>query len=66
MNDERKSYPDRLGDGLERVLSDGAEDLATIAAGLNKIGVAGPRGECWDEDLLAAEFKKLADATDDR
>ena len=65
MNNGRRSYEDRLGDGLEHVLSGGADDLAAIAAGLNEIGVAGPRGERWDEDLLAAEFRRLARPPDD-
>ena len=58
----RKSYEDRLGDGLEIVLTDGAGDLAAIAEGLNAIGVTGPRGEHWDGALLAAEFARLAAA----
>lgn len=59
---DRKSYEDRLGDGLEIVLTDGARDLAAIAQGLNAIGVTGPRGERWNEALLAAEFARLAAA----
>ncbi len=58
----RESYEDRLGDGLEIVLADGAEDLAAIAEGLNAIGVTGPRGKHWDGALLAAEFARLAAA----
>ena len=56
MADTRsRSYEDTLGDGLEIVLAKGADGLAAIAAGLNEINVAGPKGERWDEALLAAE-----------
>lgn len=66
MNGPRKSYEDRLGDGLEHVLSNGAESLDAIARGLNEINVSGPRGERWDEDLLASELSRLGRARDDR
>ena len=39
LSDPRKSYEDRLGDGLEHVLSNGADSLASIAGGLNEIKV---------------------------
>lgn len=58
----RRSYEDRLGDELEIVLANGADDLAAIAEGLNAIGVTGPRGEYWNGVLLAAEFARLAAA----
>ena len=66
MNSGRKSYADRLGDGLELVLAGGADSLAAITTGLNEIGVAGPKGEQWEEDLLASEFRRLGRAPDDR
>ena len=66
MSAPRKSYEDRLGDGLEIVLSNGAETLETIAHGLNEINVSGPRGERWDADLLASEFRRLGGETADR
>jgi hypothetical protein len=56
LSEPRNSYEDRLGDGLERVLSNGADSLASIAQGLNEISVSGPRGERSDEDLLASEI----------
>jgi hypothetical protein len=59
LSTQRKSYEDRLGDGLEIVLSNGAETLEAIAEGLNAINVSGPRGERWDAALLAAEFGRL-------
>jgi len=62
MSDGQKGYEDRLADGLEYVLASGAETLAEIASGLNEIGVAGPRGERWDERMLEAEFERLAPA----
>ncbi len=66
MGEPRKSYQDRLGDGLEHVLSDGADSLAAIARGLNEINVTGPRGERWDEDRLACELRRLGRELDDR
>ena len=66
LSERRKSYEDRFGDGLEIVLSNGADSLESIAGGLNGINVAGPRGEKWDEDLLASELKRLGREPDDR
>ncbi len=66
LSEPRKSYEDRLGDGLEHVLSNGADSLASIAGGLNEINVSGPRGERWDEDLLASELSRLGREPDDR
>ena len=63
MTDAERKYEDRLGDGLERVLANGADGLAEIAEGLNGINVTGPRGERWDEARLAAELERLAAAT---
>jgi len=47
---------------LEHVLSNGANSLDSIASGLNDINVTGPKGERWDESLLAAELERLASA----
>ena len=66
MSGPRKSYEDRLGDGLEFVLSNGADSLKSIAGGLNEINVSGPRGERWDIDLLASELSRLGHEPDDR
>jgi hypothetical protein len=66
LSEQRKSYEDRLGDGLENVLSNGADGLESIAGGLNEISVSGPKGEKWDEVLLAAELKRLGAEPDDR
>ena len=57
-----KRYEDILGDGLEHVLSNGANSLDSIASGLNDINVTAPKGERWDESLLAAELERLASA----
>ena len=66
MSEPRKCYEDRLGDGLEHVLSNGADSLASIAGGLNEINVSGPRGERWDEYLLASELSRLGREPNDR
>ncbi len=66
MIEPRRSYEDRLGDGLEFVLSNGADSLESIAGGLNEINVSGPRGERWDKDLLASELNRLGREPDDR
>ena len=57
-----KRYQDILGAGLEHILSNGADSLDSIASGLNDINVTGPKGERWDESLLAAELERLASA----
>jgi hypothetical protein len=54
-----KSYEDRLGDALEKLLEQGAEDLAALATGLNTLGVTAPGGQRWTAETLAAEFKRL-------
>ena len=63
-NEPPTKYENRLGDGLEIVLSDGANSLKSIAGGLNKINVSGPKGERWDEDLLASELNRLGRESD--
>ena len=54
-----KAYRDALGDGLEAALAE-AQELADIVNGLNDRHVAGPAGERWTEELLVAEFNRLA------
>ena len=56
-------YEDILGDGLEHVLSSGADTLVSIATGLNEINITGPRGERWDKNLLASELKRLSQSS---
>ena len=59
LSEPPTKYENRLGDGLEIVLSDGANSLKSIAGGLNEINVSGPKGERWDEDLLTSELSRL-------
>jgi hypothetical protein len=53
-------YEDRMGDALEKLLEEGADDLEALASGLNRLGLVGLHGERWTADALAAEFKRLA------
>ena len=57
MND--LSYEDRLGDALEKLLGEGADDLKNLASGLNGLGLAPPEGPAWTADILESEFKRL-------
>ena len=57
MND--KSYEDQLGDALEKLLEDGADDLEALSSGLNGLGVLPPDERRWTAERLAAEFKRL-------
>ena len=57
---EPTEYENRLGDGLEAVLGEGAETLADIAQGLNTHNVRSPDGSDWTEATLAAELHRLA------
>jgi hypothetical protein len=53
-------YEDKLGDALEKLLGDGADDLDALASGLNKLGFAPRDGASWTAAILEAEFKRLA------
>ena len=55
-----KSYEDRLGDALEKLLEEGANDLEALSTGLNQLGLAGPSGQRWTAETLAAEFKRIS------
>jgi len=57
MND--LSYEDRLGDALEKLLGEGADDLDALASGLNGLGLVPPGGATWTAAILEAEFKRL-------
>ena len=59
MSMDTLSYEDQLGDALEQLLGEGADDLDTLASGLNKLGIAAPGGAPWTQATLAAEFKRL-------
>lgn len=52
-------YEDRLGDALEKLLQEGADDLAALAAGLNDLDVGHPAGGAWTAERLEAEFDRL-------
>ena len=53
-------YEDRLGDALEKLLDEGADDLEALASGLNRLGVTSLSGEQWTAPTLAAELKRLS------
>lgn len=55
-------YEDKLGDALEQLLGEGADDLPALASGLNKLGFAPPGGASWTVASLELEFKRLAAA----
>jgi hypothetical protein len=54
-----KSYEDLLGDALEKLLGDGAQELDGLAAGLNEMRIVAPSGGAWTAQSLAEEFKRL-------
>ena len=53
------AYEDALGDALQRIFADGAEELADVVGRLNRTGPKPPGAEAWTEDLFAAEMKRL-------
>jgi hypothetical protein len=57
--DSTQTYEDRLGDALEKLLGDGANDLDALCLGLNTLGIVSPAGKPWNTDSLAAEFRRL-------
>jgi hypothetical protein len=57
---DEAEYEDRLGDALEKLLDQGADDLETLASGLNQLGVTSLSGEEWTAPTLAAELKRLS------
>jgi hypothetical protein len=57
---DQSDYEDRLGDALEKLLEQGADDLEALSIGLNALGITSPDGEAWTSGSLAAEFKRLA------
>lgn len=58
---EPTPYENALGDGLEKVLGEGAETLTQIASGLNANNVFGPGGVAWTEATLGAELHRLGE-----
>jgi hypothetical protein len=57
-----QEYEDRLGDALEKVMEQGADDLPALAAGLNSLGVTSLEGKPWTAETLEAEFRRLGEA----
>jgi len=57
---EPTSYEVSLGDALEIVFDQGAAELSTLTAGLNRLGVRTPDGEVWNEERLAEQLRLLA------
>jgi hypothetical protein len=55
-----QAYRDKLGDGLEIVLADGAETLEALSEGLNSLGTTQRSGGRWTTALLEAELRRLA------
>jgi hypothetical protein len=60
LSEAEVAYRTALGDALEVVLGNGANDLAAIAAGLNELGLRGGNGERWTEGLVEAELNRLS------
>lgn len=56
---DSRSYEDRLGDALEKLLGGGADDLVALSSGLNELGIESPDGAPWTADSLAAELHRL-------
>jgi hypothetical protein len=54
-----KCYEDLLGDALEELIARKLEKLVDFAEGLNELGVRGPAGERWNEQLLGDELARL-------
>ncbi len=54
------AYRDRLGDGLEKLLGEGADSLEELVTGLNGLGVTSRTGEPWTTAKLELEFQRLS------
>jgi hypothetical protein len=66
MNLDDASYENRLGDALEQLLADGADDLDALAAGLAKLGVPMRDNGSWTAERLRVELQRLAAETGDK
>lgn len=61
---KNSAYEDQLGDALEKSLGDGdADDLASLASGLNGLDIAPVAGGSWTAASLEAELSRLASET---
>ncbi|MDF2114308.1 hypothetical protein PY365_01880 [Roseiarcaceae bacterium H3SJ34-1] len=58
--EDRLAYEDKLGDALEKLLSEGAASLEQLADGLNKIGPLPGGDAAWTPDSLQRELARLA------
>lgn len=56
---QENDYANQLGDQLETILGQGANELEDIVAGLNESDVSPPSGQAWTEDLLVSELRRL-------
>lgn len=52
-------YENSLGDALEQVFGQGAENLDDVVAGLNRLGMRQRNGQAWTADLFTAEMARL-------
>jgi hypothetical protein len=57
MNDT--DYANRLGDQLEIILGEGADEFEDIVGRLNESDVRPPSGNAWTSDALLAELRRL-------
>lgn len=53
------AYENQLGDALEVIFGAGVEDLPTLVARLDEMGVRDPSGQAWTEDSFAREMRRL-------
>jgi len=60
MTTDTQSYEDRLGDALEKLLSEGAGSLEQLADGLNRLGLRPGSDAAWTPDTLQRELARLA------
>lgn len=56
------AYENALGDALEQVFAAGAESLADVVAGLNRLNLRMPTGDPWTDESFAAELARLGGA----
>jgi len=60
MTTDSQSYEDKLGDALEKLLSEGAGSLEQLADGLNRLGPPPAGGPSWTPEALQRELARLA------
>ncbi len=52
-------WENRLGDALEAIFGDGVEDLPTVVARLNEMGMRDGSGAPWTEETFRREMARL-------